>query len=215
MNAKQLIVRIQKEYKKAKKPLIATPMIARKTSHTISSIIEDLVAYYFSNIIRKDLKILIDPQISVNGLKNKTGNKKLLFRPDICIMKNDVVKAIFDIKTDLGYKRSEFIRYAKDRVKELNKIKKNNKGCSLKDDDKEIQSVKIDDNLKWIYIVVSDDNINKDQFIKIENEIGTMSDVELFTLVKGEHPRKSDINILKFINMKDIVSLEKCLKGIK
>lgn len=128
----EFLEQVRKAYLKARKsvynPSINPEIIFRGTSHSISSIVEDLFACYCAEKIKnsKGIKIIIDPQLSFKGtgLKNKSKKKSLLIRPDIAFLKKNEIICLFDIKTDLGYKRHEFLSQAKYRNKQMNEIKK-------------------------------------------------------------------------------------------
>ncbi len=140
MNAekhKQFIDSIYNLYLEARKNKFPSAQndIIRGTSHSISAIAEDLFAQYCADILPfKSSVILIDPQISFigSGLKNQSGKRPLLFRPDVCITVDNVITKVFDIKTDLGYKRTEIIGQVKLLDIFIKKIKGLN--CDLKID---------------------------------------------------------------------------------
>jgi hypothetical protein len=180
----EFLARLHKEYLKASDPIIPSKQIKRGTSHTISSIAEDVFASYLEPKIHRHYEIWIDPQISIDNLKNKSGKRSLLFRPDICIIncKTNRIEMIFDLKMDLGYKRNEFISQVKVRVAELNKIVKHTAKCFLKKDCK----LKFSKKLKWNYVVISEGNISPVQYRKVEEWFENTRKANLFTLSKGK-----------------------------
>jgi len=128
----------------------------RGTSHSISSLAEDLFAKYCADLLERNSRtqVLIDPQISfkISGLKNKSGKRPLLVRPDICFLKDNEVTKIFDIKTDLGYKRKEIINQAGDLKKLVSKIKGKNATVNLENEERKIR---ISKTLQEFIVVVS------------------------------------------------------------
>ncbi|MNE73592.1 hypothetical protein D3C80_1696140 [compost metagenome] len=132
MTQKDFLQGIRDAYLKARK-FIYTPktnieILTRGTSHSISSISEDLFACYCVNKVvdPKGIRIIIDLPLSFKGtsLKNKSEKKSLLIRPDIALCKSENINCLFDIKTDLGYKRKNFLDQAKERNIQMNLIKK-------------------------------------------------------------------------------------------
>ncbi|QMU63374.1 MAG: hypothetical protein GKR88_03165 [Flavobacteriaceae bacterium] len=171
-------------------PKSNSSILSRGTSHSISSITEDLFGCYCAEKVREPngIKILIDPPISFKGteLKNKSGKRSLLLRPDIAFTKDNIVNCFFDIKTDLGYKRFEFLNQAKDRNNQLNTIKE--KYAHYKDGKTKInQRIKISPDIKFVYVVISQGNIGKDKMNSFINGIKLLKNVDVFVISKGEH----------------------------
>lgn len=189
-------------------------ILSRGTSHSISSITEDLFGCYCTEkvIEPNGIKILVDPPISFKGteLKNKSGKKSLLLRPDIAFTKNNIVNCFFDIKTDLGYKRFEFLNQARDRNNQLNKIKEKN--AHYKDGKTKLnQKVKISADIKFIYVVISQGNIGKDKMNNFITGIKLLENVDVFVISKGEHLNSySNISKTK-INVEDFNRLDKLI----
>ena len=186
MQPKQFLTKIRKAYLEARKPTISIKRIKRGTSRSISSIAEDLFASYLEPMLPRDYEIWIDPQITIKNLKNKSGKRSFLFRPDICIIscKTNRIEMIFDIKMDLGYKRNKFIQQVEDRIIELNKIIKHTAKCSLKEKDDELT---FSNTLKWNYVVLSEHNITTEQYDKVKRWFANTEKAALFTLSRGEH----------------------------
>ncbi len=194
MTQEEFVKKIRDAYLKARKciyvPNYNNCTLSRGTSHSISSITEDLFGCYCANKVQSDNKIniYIDPPVSFKGteLKNKSNKKALLIRPDLMISKNDIATCFFDVKTDLGYKRKDFFSQAKERNEQLELIK--NKLCSIKDGmTKEKNNIKISNKIKLIYVVISQGNIKKsvqDEFIK---QIKLLKNVDVFLLTTGDH----------------------------
>lgn len=158
MKINELINKIRDEYLKAKNPIIPSPQITRGTSHTISSYAEDIFAKFIADHCNKQFSVWIDPQISIKTLSNASGKRKLLFRPDICVVNNNTncIQMIFDLKMDLGYKRNSFIKEVETKKNELEIIRRHEASCSLKKDSKLTFSNKI----SWNYIILSSGNIS-------------------------------------------------------
>lgn len=189
-------------------------ILSRGTSHSISSITEDLFGCYCAEKVAEPngIKILIDPPISFKGteLKNKSGKRSLLLRPDIAFTKDNIVNCFFDIKTDLGYKRFEFLNQAKDRNNQLNTIKE--KYAHYKDGKTKInQKVKISSDIKFIYVVISQGNIGREKMNEFISGIKLLENVDVFVISKGEHLNSyNDISKTE-INKADFNGLDKLI----
>lgn len=93
MTQKDFIEKIRRTYLDAKNiayiPASNSHLLKRGTSHSISSLTEDLFGCYCTEKILNStgITIHVDPQLSFSGttLKNKSGKKSLLIRPDIAI----------------------------------------------------------------------------------------------------------------------------------
>ncbi|MCX8533934.1 hypothetical protein OEA66_16430 [Chryseobacterium sp. KC 927] len=195
MTQEEFIKEVRNSYLKARKciypPKNNFEKLSRGTSHSISSVTEDLFGCYCAEKITKkenNAMIFIDPPISFKGttLKNKSKRRALLIRPDLAFVVNDIATVLFDIKTDLGYKRKDFFNQAKERNAQLDKIKK--KKCSFNDGEtKEKNEIVISENIKFIYIIISQGNITRkiqDEFI---SQIKELENMDIFLLTNGGH----------------------------
>jgi hypothetical protein len=175
---------------------------------------EDLFGCYCAEKVAEPngIKILIDPPISFKGteLKNKSGKKSLLLRPDIAFTKDNIVNCFFDIKTDLGYKRFEFLNQARDRNNQLNTIKE--KYAHYKDGKTKInQRIKISSDIKFVYVVISQGNIGRDKMENFISGIKLLENVEVFVISKGEHLNSYNEISKTEINETDFNGLDKLI----
>lgn len=196
------------------KPDINSNVLTRGTSHSISSITEDLFGCYCANKVLKpdNIKIFIDPPISFKGtgLKNKNDKKSLLIRPDVVLTKNSIATCFFDIKTDLGYKRNELFNQAKERNEQLKNIKGKNASC--KDGQTKIKnSIHISDKIKLIYVVISQGNIKKDVLNKFIEDIRKLENVGILLLSTGDHLNSYHAEPKWRINKNDFDELDRIL----
>lgn len=219
MEQSEFLQKIREAYLQAREctfsPISNTDILSRGTSHSISSLTEDLFGCYCAEKVTNPngVKILVDPPISFKEteLKNKSGKKSLLLRPDIVLMKDNIINCFFDLKTDLGYKRFEFLTQAKDRNNQLNNIKE--KYAVYKDGKTKIeQKVKISQDIKFIYVIISQGNIGKDKIDKIITEIKLLENVDIFVISKGEHLNsykeisKTEINTIDFNELDKLIN---------
>lgn len=213
---KEFITQIRKSYLDARllKTFSTKNKTIRCTSHTISSISEDIFAKYCADLLpeNKEIEIWVDPQISfkIAGLKNKSGKRPLLFRPDICIIENNVLKKVFDIKTDLGYKRTTKIVEQAGELKNItNKIIGKQAIVNVKDgQNKEEKNIKIAKRLKRYIVVLSSGNISAEKLNNAKLKIKSLHNILMFCLTEGDH-----LNIYsdkpKFHITKDFEQLDK------
>ncbi len=193
MTQKDFLDQIRTAYLKARKCVytsINSEIITRGTSHSISSISEDLFACYCADKVtdQEKIKILIDPPLSFkgSGLKNKSEKKSLLIRPDVALCNGEKIVCLFDIKTDLGYKRKIFLDQAKERNNQMDLIK--GKIANLNDGETKIPGTFIiDTRIKYVYIIISQGNINKTVQEQYMHDIKNLGNADIFILSKGDH----------------------------
>lgn len=212
MTQKEFIKGVFDIYRKARKlpKKYKGNNIERRTNRIVSSNIEDFFAYYCSQKIkqikRKKIKILVDPHLTF------PNNKKMgVFRPDVCIVKNNIVKLMVELKTDLGYKRKEFwTSYLKKEHKNIDDIKKA-RLCKNADD-----FLKISRRLRWFCVVLSTENMGGNKFRKVKK----LKNHGVLFLSSGMHPNAKTITKTQFmeqevdINFKDFEKIDKILARI-
>ncbi|WP_340156630.1 hypothetical protein [uncultured Winogradskyella sp.] len=218
MEQTEFLEKTRKAYLEAREcsfsPKSNSSILSRGTSHSISSITEDLFGCYCAEKVAEPngIKILIDPPISFKGteLKNKSGKKSLLLRPDIAFTKDNITNCFFDIKTDLGYKRFEFLNQARDRNNQLNTIKE--KYAHYKNGKTKInQRIKISSDIKFVYVVISQGNIGQDKMENFISGIKLLENVEVFVISKGEHLNSYNEISKTEINETDFNGLDKLI----
>lgn len=78
--------------------------LQRGLSHSISGATEDLFGVFIAkHLDDKDIELWVDKNISIN-LDDEKRVKS--FRPDLFIIKNNVMTHYFDLKMDLGWSRN-------------------------------------------------------------------------------------------------------------
>lgn len=186
-------------------------ILKRGTSHSISSETEDLFGCYCAEKVKTPSKIsiLIDPPISFKGtkLKNKSGKKSLLIRPDIVFINNGFANCFFDLKTDLGYKRHELLNQAIEKDELLEKIK----GQPAKYKDGKTKNefrINISKDIKFIYIVLSSGNIRSNKLIEYVNGINKLNNIEIYILSTGEHLNSYSLTSDWVLNKSDFDKLD-------
>lgn len=214
----EFLQEIRDAYLKARKfiytPKVNIEVLTRGTSHSISSVSEDLFACYCANRVvdPTGLRIFIDPPISFVGttLKNKSEKKALLIRPDIALCRNSIVNCVFDIKTDLGFKRKVFIDKAKERNAQMNFIK--SQVAQLTDGETKIPgTLKIAKDIKFVYVILSEGNISKSILKRLIDDLKALENIEAFVLSEGDHLNSYDISPRWQINQHDFDALDELL----
>jgi len=188
MTHQEFIDEIRKAYLAARKysyvPRRNSQVLRRGTSHTISSISEDIFAAYCAEkaIQTNGLEIIADPQISFSGagLRNINDKKSLLIRPDVAICKTQKIVCLFDLKMDLGFNRSGFITQATARSIQMNLIK--NK-CATINGNPYIISPEIEFN----YLLLSEKNGLRGLHNRNMATIETLKNINAFLLTDGDH----------------------------
>ena len=177
--------------------------IKRGRSHTISSQVEDLFAFYISEIISTEdlpnnIEILIDQPYSY-----KIDNKSYTFYPDISIIKDNIVIKIFDLKMDLGWNR-DFSPFCIDKIHLIEEIRA--KEVKTKDGiTKESKNYKISNDLKYNIVIISNENISEEMRTRNNTEIANLdaSKLCIYTLTCDQHPNTNDKNLLKNIILRE------------
>jgi hypothetical protein len=187
MTHQEFIEEVRKAYIKAREcsyqPKINSGILRRGTSHTISSISEDIFAAYCAEkaIQSNCLEIIVDPQISFKGtgLRNINDKKSLLIRPDVAICKNEKIICLFDLKMDLGFSKAGFISQAIARNLQIDVIKNNRATINGK-------SYCISQQVEFIYLLLSEKNNLKGLHSHMST-IQSLENIDIFLLSSGDH----------------------------
>ena len=220
MQHKEFIEIISEAYKKAREVEFVTnktnDILSRGTSKSISSITEDLFACYCAEKVEtnKNLRILVDPQLSFKGtnLKNKSGKRPLLIRPDVVISKDNIANCFFDLKTDLGFKRSEFINHAKlynDKIERIKGIQANYKNGKTKASNK----ISFSEDLMLCYVILSSKNLRNHKMANLIEQARKLKNIKVFVLTNGSHLNDYGKNSPAKINHEEFNELDGFLES--
>ena len=99
----EFIKGIVEHYHAARSLTIPQPNLRRGRSHAISSIVEDLFGAFIASKY-SDHEFLVDQPITFQI----EGKSKTLY-PDLVMIKDGMIKHMFDVKMDLGWKRQEIM----------------------------------------------------------------------------------------------------------
>ena len=215
MQQEVFIEKIRQAYLDAREVTFSTEklnnILSRGTSKSISSISEDLFGCYCAEKveINENIKILVDPPLSFKGtgLKNKSGKRSLLIRPDVVISKNKSANCFFDLKTDLGYKRFELFNQAKAFNEKIEKIKGHQ--AHHKDGKTKASSkISFSEDLKLCYVILSSKNITNSKMADYIDRIKQLENIELFILTSESHLNAYSDNFKATINQEEFDNLD-------
>ncbi|MEI8278794.1 MAG: hypothetical protein WCG87_03465 [Bacteroidota bacterium] len=197
----EFIKSIVELYRKARLTFFPAGNIKRGKSHTISSQVEDLFALYISDIVNSKIEILIDQPISFSH-----NNVSKTIYADIAMIKDDLIYQIWDIKTDLGWKRDIFPQFCKDKDELVNSIK--SKDAKFKNrEDNTSRQLKFSSDFTFNIVVISCKNISTIKHERVANETRQLQNVGVYFLTSDTHPNSNyddDINdLIKKINFND------------
>jgi hypothetical protein len=217
MTNKNLIEGISELYSKARNSVekYTYPDIKRGRKHSISSMAEDLLAYFI--LRRANLQghqIWVDYPIS---FKNDKARSKTIYA-DIAIVKKEnnqfIITHIVDLKLDLGWKRSleELQKAITQAISRTNDMRTVGVGqCrELDDSGLKIQTpsvVNFSPTLKWHMAVMSNQNISKKKMeinIVYAKEQQNLNPFRFYVFSEGTHPnggiaKEIDEEINRFI----------------
>jgi|GEM_PF-1406716 len=155
MKSHEFITAIINEYQLARLSRFGNAdKIRRGRSHTISSTIEDLFAQFLlANNPEIDFIYVDQPM--------KYGRSRRPFYPDVSVVKDNEIVAMFDLKTDLGWMRRKLVKVFKNHDKKAKLVA--GKKCTLKDGQTKATPLGITfaENVTYSIVVLSDHNITR------------------------------------------------------
>jgi hypothetical protein len=183
MNAYELASRIISEYRQARVPVVPSPgRLYRGESRSVSSIIEDVIAYALSAHLPKSIKILINQPMRFNGISIK---------PDLTIVKGDTILQLCDIKMDLGYKRSSFLPWLQDWGDRMRALRSQTTSIRLKDNGEytgSVRTLKMSNGAYFNVFLVSGTNIARQALQAIQQAAKSVHCCRLFVFSSRVHP---------------------------
>jgi hypothetical protein len=216
MDGKKFINEIVSYYNQSRKLTIDTNgfNIWRGVSHSISSLSEDLFALMIANELNdKSLEFIVDKTFTLRTLDG--GNFQ--FRPDLAIIKNGELRAIIDLKMDMGYKRryheTEAFQKEADKFNLLRSGEYQSISYSI---DKLKVTVPTSLNIINQIVVISEKNEGKaENRESMKQTIDALNWVNIYYLSGGVHPNGYDEATLKqlIINQSEFDQLSQDIKG--
>jgi len=183
MTPSKFIESLVKAYRNAKVPLQWHPKLSRGESRSIASEAEDRFAYYLIERLK-----IIDHIFINQTLTSLLNGREERINPDLVICRGDEIRMLIDLKMDLGYQRKEF----SDSMKKIEKLVKKLRGQKFSLWKKvgyvrERLEKTLSINAKYVFVVISDKNIDSKQFESIEMLASKFNNTELFVLLRGIH----------------------------
>lgn len=208
MTPSEFIARVVTAYQNARVPQYVDEKVSRGRSHAVSSIVEDLFAYYLIANSSSINKIYVDQPISLSI-------KKRIY-PDIVVVKDNMIVAFIDLKMDIGWNRSGLYDLCKKHSDIIEAIRGTE--CSLRDGStKETRHYTISDDLTYSIVIVSSTNISP---IKLEEQLKLSRvlepSVEVVVLCKKGRPNTYGTNpdeVIKTLDI-DYGAFDKILKKV-
>ncbi len=189
------------------KKLEKTNRIFRGHVSSMSSIVEDAIAKFILKVTSSKWKIFLDSSVSIK-LDQKRAKT---FRPDMLLLdERENVKAVFEIKTSMGYYRdaTEVI----DKLIDMHTafVKEHNLNCSFSRKGKQKslhKEAKYQKNVKC-FIITYSDNACDENYHKQNKKNARKKGIEHFVLFKGWYDEAE-------IRHDDISAFIKQLKQLK
>lgn len=147
-----------------------------------ASEVEDLMALKAAEWLRSRDQDFIDQWLA--------RMKHLRVKPDLVITRNENIRALIDLKMDLGYKRDKILdtlEEANGHIEQLRSRKVSlwrKRHCSRSVG----HFLEFSSTVKYMFVVISDQNISPKKFAAVEAKAAMLPNVSLFTLVRGFHP---------------------------
>lgn len=201
MQPEDFILKIVEAYQNARNSCCIDKRIRRGRSHSVSSISEDLFAFYLVENHPSINTIYVDQPI--------TPASKKTFYPDLSIVRNDTIESFVDIKMDLGWNRNGFHTLCKKHALKVHELRGTK--CRLRDGvTKEERILTLSNSLSYYIVVVARSNISPKALDEQLNQINDLApSVEVFFLCNSGHPntyskkpeevlKGLDINLLEF-----------------
>lgn len=166
--------------------------IFRVRQHSISSIAEDLFAFYLREFLLKEFNNSFPIYLMVDyRIQPKHNDTIVTMFPDIAIViekDKPILASYIDLKLDIGYKRDYFQFYPEI----VNKIKhvRNSKDIGTFTYPKH-DPVLVQPNLKWRTVVLSTKNSNGTHFQEVLNKAQANADyLDIYFLARNQHPNE-------------------------
>jgi hypothetical protein len=185
MTPSEFTIALVDAYQRARLPLYPSNKLQRGESRSVASEVEDLLARYLVDEVSQIDRIRINQPMSISVHDRRTAIK-----PDLVVIRNDAVRALVDVKMDLGYKREEILNtFSKASARTLAM-----RGQWTTFWDGRSSSGGVQRRLRcataavYVFVVVSDQNIKRDAYSKIEAAAQRDDALRLHTLLRGIHP---------------------------
>lgn len=178
MTRLEFIESIIRNYEQARVPTIPHTRIQRGRSRSISSITEDILAFFIAHHI---------DNISIKVNQSLT-HPNFNIMPDLSIIKHGKLTRLIEIKQDFGWCRNlhEFTEKFDDEIFKLIEVKKVTATNKFnRNNDEELD---VSEDLSRCFVLISDRNISKKQLEHNKKQFSKCSRNKLLFLTTGCHP---------------------------
>ena len=183
MTPHEFIKSLAEGYQRARVPVKEHKKLSRGESRSIASEAEDMLAYYLIDRIKGVDHIFINQTLTsvLNGREERR-------KPNLVICRGDEIRMLIDLKMDLGYKRDEF----RDSINGVDTLVEKLRGQEFrlqkKVDHGVVPLIKtLSKNAKYVFVVISNQNIGGEKFRRIEELASGLDNTGLFVLLRGKH----------------------------
>lgn len=216
MKPDEFIESVVDAYRAARVPIQPHPKLSRGESRAIASETEDRFAYFLIDRLKNVDHILINQTITsvLNGAKER-------IKPDLVICRGEEIRLLIDLKMDLGYNRTGLSDSMKKMDERMLKIRgqKFSLWEKVGEGRRRLERT-LSKNAKYVFVVISDQNIKKNQFAEIEAAGAKLANTALFVLLRGIHPNaygqsRSDtvLKVKQHISKESFHKLDALLRG--
>ncbi len=216
MNAMDFSRELVMAYRRAREPLKPHSRLARGENRSVASETEDLLAYFLAEKIEGINKIRINQPLT---LPTTDPAKKRTIKPDLVFITKtegkERIKLLLDLKMDLGYKRKKICTDIERAHMLCEEIR--SKAARYRPEKQETKKTQIaidfDSKLEYGFVVISDQNISKDDLNNAHKRSNAFKNAPLFILISGLHPNSYSIESEELIQ-DCALRLEKSLKEL-
>jgi hypothetical protein len=193
-------------YAGRKKKKVIAPGIYRGTSPSVYAGVEDLFARYIRKALDGgDFEIWADPQISC--LRTKALPR--LFRTGICVVRQETVIMVFELKTDLSYPKGLFLPYAEKQAAVSRELKSGR--CSINGRNRDITFAA---GLEWNFVVINGTYMSALKTREVEERFAAKDPPgSLFVLSRTVHPNNDGVSTVNYRTFEGPAKKLTALKG--
>jgi hypothetical protein len=189
MTDREFINEVIKLYREAKELIKGDRgyNIKRGVKKTISGKAEDLFALFIATRLDDpELEFWVEGQLQL-GFESQQKSKT---KPDLIIIRDGRITHLFELKTDMGYKRTFHTTKGFSELQE--RIGRLRNG-QFEEATLNGIPIRVDENLSMHFVVISEINHGrKDNILGMKKAFDALDGVNLYYLSKGTHPNSGD-----------------------
>jgi hypothetical protein len=183
MNPDEFVSEVIDRYERSRTPLWQHSKIKRGESRSISSEVEDLLAFYLASRLPSLDEVFINQPMTVAGQPR--------FKPDLVFCRDKQIGALLDVKIDLGWKRKEFESMLQDTDAHIQALR--GQMCSFRvKDGSRIggMNLPVSQSAKYFFVILSDCNITPALCSRFEKCALALNNTKLLVLTRDLHPNQ-------------------------